>query len=125
MLALCASPIVCIAYPHQLTMPHAMHTVLSYRTVPGLNILLYNALNGNGDELYGIEPMSYYIKNLFLTTPVAWLGTLASPLALLYSLAYGRSKGNIGIVITMHGLVYIWLSTLFFRPHKVIRSSLS
>jgi len=33
---------------------------------PIYNILNYNVLNGGGDELYGVEPLSYYIKNLCL-----------------------------------------------------------
>eukprot|EP00531_Pseudo-nitzschia_arenysensis_P005771 CAMPEP_0116129956 /NCGR_PEP_ID=MMETSP0329-20121206/8200_1 /TAXON_ID=697910 /ORGANISM="Pseudo-nitzschia arenysensis, Strain B593" /LENGTH=78 /DNA_ID=CAMNT_0003624257 /DNA_START=232 /DNA_END=465 /DNA_ORIENTATION=- len=32
---------------------------------PSLNILVYNTQAG-GDELYGVEPLSYYIKNLLL-----------------------------------------------------------
>lgn len=43
-------------------------------TVPNLNIFVYNALGGpgaleegkTGDELYGVEPASYYVKNLVL-----------------------------------------------------------
>ena len=32
---------------------------------PIWNIFVYNATAG-GDELYGVEPLSYYIKNLLL-----------------------------------------------------------
>ena len=35
-------------------------------TFPPLNIALYNALSGSGDELYGVEPPMYYLKNLLL-----------------------------------------------------------
>lgn len=29
---------------------------------------MYNVFANSGDELYGVEPVSYYIKNLLLTT---------------------------------------------------------
>ena len=44
---------------------------------PVWNILMYNTKAG-GDELYGIEPFSYYVKNLFLNLNyVAPVGILA------------------------------------------------
>lgn len=43
----------------------------------------YNVLDageGRGDELYGVEPASYYVKNLFLNTSVAFPLAVALPL---------------------------------------------
>lgn len=47
--------------------------------VPSLQIVLYNVLGGEGrgPELYGVEPVSYYLVNGFLNF------TLAFPLALI------------------------------------------
>jgi hypothetical protein len=45
-----------------------------------LNILLYNAIGGSGDELYGVEPASYYVKNLLLTMGSSWALALLAPL---------------------------------------------
>lgn len=52
----------------------------------------YNVLDagqGRGDELYGVEPASYYLKNLFLNTSMAFLLAVALPClaALLYPMA--------------------------------------
>lgn len=46
----------------------------------------YNVLDageGRGDELYGVEPVSYYVKNLFLNTSIAFPLALALPLLAL------------------------------------------
>lgn len=52
----------------------------------------YNFLDageGRGDELYGVEPASYYLKNLFLNTTLAFPLAVALPLLalLLYPMA--------------------------------------
>lgn len=42
----------------------------------------YNVLDageGQGDELYGVEPASFYVKNLFLNTTVAFPLAIALP----------------------------------------------
>jgi hypothetical protein len=64
-----------------------------YRTSPTLNILLYNAIGGSGDELYGIEPASYYVKNLLLNMGVAWPLVLLSPLVYIVSCSLRWSVG--------------------------------
>ena len=88
--------------------------------------MLYNALSGNGDELYGIEPASYYIKNLLLT-----LG-LSFPMALLEALAFcgdvvlaalSKQKDfNPAAMLAEFAVVMcagLWLGVLISRPHKV------
>ena len=60
------------------------------RTFPPVNILLYNALGGHGDELYGTEPMSYYLKNLLLNLGPTLL--LAVSLPVLLMLKYGARR---------------------------------
>jgi alpha-1,2-mannosyltransferase len=87
--------------------------------------LLYNAIGGSGDELYGVEPASYYIKNLFLNLGISWPLVLLSPAVYLVSYLV-RKKGpattNVdgrirGFVLHVQAL--IWLVVLFSRPHKV------
>ena len=105
-------------------------------TCPTINIALYNAFGGTGDELYGVEPLTYYIKNLFLNVGVTW------PLAILWPIATAmkeslcqptpeekktnpkdtekKSKGLIDeFVLTIVSAAFLWLMTLFSRPHKV------
>lgn len=96
------------------------------RTFPPLNILLYNAISGNGDELYGVEPTSYYIKNLLLTVGLSF------PLALFHVLqCFGKSfyfsvfrrdglkVGGLGAEIGVCLSAGLWVGLLFSRPHKV------
>lgn len=43
-----------------------------------LNIVLYNVFSSNGPELYGKEPLSYYMNNLFLNFNIVLPLTFAS-----------------------------------------------
>ncbi len=90
-----------------------------------MNILLYNAIGGSGDELYGIEPASYYIRNLFLNMSLAWPLALMAPVVLLIwgilskeaRRAIASQEAGMGAVLLSQ--VAIWLLVLFSRPHKV------
>jgi hypothetical protein len=102
---------------------HTHSLTLSQRTFPPLNIALYNAFGGTGDELYGIEPASYYLMNLTLmlgpiTFPLAALGSVLILLAYLFPRLTG------GIAVPYRLLVFlspamVWLAIMFSRPHKV------
>jgi hypothetical protein len=114
------------------------------RTFPALNILLYNAIGGtNGDELYGVEPASYYVKNLFLNVGLAWILLILSPVVLFIAWLMGMATSRAyhtpatskntdenqkmkkhTIVLDEYVLVqwmsvFLWLGILFSRPHKV------
>jgi alpha-1,2-mannosyltransferase len=108
----------------ELTLDCSSSFLLLLRTSPTLNILLYNAIGGSGDELYGIEPASYYIKNLFLNMGVAWPLVLLSPAVYLVSFLVNPRAGSAtqdgrirGLVLHVQAL--LWLGVLFSRPHKV------
>ena len=89
------------------------------RTSPTLNILLYNALGGTGDELYGVEDATYYIKNLLLNLSVAWPFAAVSPLLLLRQLVGGGAAAEgFGFKACLHASALLWLCLLFNRPHK-------
>jgi alpha-1,2-mannosyltransferase len=93
-----------------------------------LNIVLYNVLNSgeHGPELYGVEPFSYYVKNLLLNLNVtSVLAIVAYPLLSLFLLVL-RSTSNSRIekqfqvkicLAYVLGLV-AWLVVLGTRPHK-------
>ena len=83
---------------------------------PIWNIFVYNATSG-GDELYGVEPLSYYVKNLLLNFNfVALLGIISLPLVLGRKLQY--SSASDGLKILMLIPMYIWMAIVFPRPHK-------
>ena len=84
----------------------------------------------SGDELYGVEPASYYIKNLLLTTSVCFpLGVLLLPVTLaLIQLLYRqehykyREKTLLSHSVTLSVIwlcSVLWMGVLFKRPHKV------
>ena len=91
-------------------------------TSPTYNIFQYNAAGG-GDELYGVEPTSYYVKNLALNlTPItAGLGIgLALPIAALRCLGQRRSirSSPMGSLFVLLSPLIPWLCITVPRPHK-------
>mmetsp|Transcript_4555 Transcript_4555/g.12676 ORF Transcript_4555/g.12676 Transcript_4555/m.12676 type:complete len:595 (+) Transcript_4555:111-1895(+) len=77
-----------------------------------LNIFTYNAAGG-GDELYGVEPASYYVKNLLLNwNIVAPLGLCVLPLVIF------SQKKNLNEIAIMVAPLYLWLAITVPRPHK-------
>lgn len=78
---------------------------------PPWNILIYNAKAG-GDELYGIEPLSYYLKNLALNfNYVAVAGVIALPIVVVLT------RDHPSIMVTLLPM-YVWMGVVFPRPHK-------
>lgn len=68
-------------------------------TIPIINLILYNALGqgggGKGADLYGVEPWTYYVRNLLLNlNGVAILGIVASPIIALIDLVTGFNQQN-------------------------------
>ncbi|KAL7518547.1 hypothetical protein ACHAWX_003364 [Stephanocyclus meneghinianus] len=95
---------------------------------PAWNIFAYNARAG-GDELYGVEPLSYYVKNLALNFNfAAALGLFSLPI-LAFRLLFRKLCNNRHELaeaarradsLKILGLVpmYIWLAVVLPRPHK-------
>ena len=71
---------------------HALVMAIDYHfygqiVSPIWNIFAYNTQSG-GDELYGVEPLSHYIKNLLLNfNLVSLLGVVSLPVLLLKKMA--------------------------------------
>ncbi|KJE92084.1 asparagine-linked glycosylation 9 protein [Capsaspora owczarzaki ATCC 30864] len=91
-----------------------------------LNIVLYNVFGQGGPDLYGVEPLSYYLLNGILNTNVAFLlSFVALPLTMLLAmvpalrnrvrLAGGRSSSTLLIYLMP---LYLWMAIFFTRPHK-------
>lgn len=87
---------------------------------PNWNIFTYNAKSG-GDELYGIEPLSYYIRNLLLNfNYTAILGIVSLPLLLVIRIVACRPlrrRGGLDVVWVLLPM-YLWMAVVFLRPHK-------
>jgi alpha-1,2-mannosyltransferase len=79
------------------------------------NIFRYNA-RGGGDELYGVEPISYYIKNALLNINyMAGLSLIVLPVCF-----YRRNLGSPlpTPLVTLTASLYFWLAIVVPRPHK-------
>ena len=92
-------------------------------TLATMNIFTYNAAGG-GDELYGVEPASYYVKNLLLNwNIVAPLAICVMPCLVLLLLGIQQQQQqrgdwkNLTIPILLAPLV-LWLCITVPRPHK-------
>ena len=94
----------------------AVVMVIDYRNYgiwvsPTINIFTYNAAGG-GDELYGTERITYYVKNLFLNlNVVSFLGAAVLPMIVFTQL---RDADLIVLLSPM----YLWLAVVVPRPHK-------
>jgi len=81
------------------------------------NIVYYNALSSSTDStLYGVEPWSFYVKNLLLNLNVfVPLSLLSVPLYLLQALQKKRfSRSKLLILVSP----FLWLALMFWLPHK-------
>ncbi|EYC25093.1 hypothetical protein Y032_0012g1697 [Ancylostoma ceylanicum] len=80
-----------------------------------LNIVLYNVFSEHGPDLYGVEPLSYYLKNLVLNWNVAaFLAPLAIPLsALNYLCSWKASEQHKKWGIPIHPAYWRHYSSLF------------
>jgi alpha-1,2-mannosyltransferase len=84
---------------------------------PVLNIVRYNAQEG-GDELYGVEPASYYLKNLGLNFGYATiLGLLSLPVAMMQRVL-GNHPLPVPVLVVCIAPLYLWLAIVVPRPHK-------
>lgn len=85
-------------------------------TSPTLNIFQYNA-QGGGDELYGTEPFSYYVKNLLLNFNYIPLIAVIGFWPLSLYRRYTQKPFSVTLVVLVSSL-YLWLTIVGKRPHK-------
>jgi alpha-1,2-mannosyltransferase len=108
------------------------------------NIIAYNALgvggDGRGGDLYGVEPASFYARNLALNFNVQALAAALSPLALAAEAAAAWRGGGGGggasrsllfadapaggaararaLVAALLAQLWLWFALMSARPHK-------
>lgn len=91
---------------------------LFYRRLvfPAFNIVWYNVLDSQtSSELYGVEPLSYYLVNLVLNFNVVALLAALAPLCIVASVTSMRAS-----LRTLWHLspAYVWLAIMLPQPHK-------
>jgi alpha-1,2-mannosyltransferase len=77
-------------------------------TVTTLNLVLYN--KGSGSELYGVEPWSFYLKNLFLNFNFILIFSFLAPFSLLLTSNFKK------ILFILP--YFIWFIFFTIIPHK-------
>ncbi|CAG0913032.1 unnamed protein product [Notodromas monacha] len=83
------------------------------------NIIKYNVL-GSGSELYGVEPLSFYVLNGFLNMNIAFLAALvALPIVTFERTFQGPKKDTqaLPVWLALMGM-YLWILIFFSQPHK-------
>ncbi|EDX14372.1 alpha-1,2-mannosyltransferase ALG9 [Drosophila simulans] len=90
-------------------------------TFAPLNIVWYNVFTSHGPNIFGTEPLSYYIINGFLNFNIIWLLALQLPIMLVmdYLIVPAKSKSTLNFphYISLAPL-YLWLLVFFAQPHK-------
>lgn len=86
----------------------------NYAFVP-LNIVLYNIFskNGEGPEIFGTEPFTYYLRNLLLNFNVLFI---AAYIAFLPTLKVNSHK--LERIICVMAPIFIWSFVFGFQAHK-------
>uniref|UniRef100_A0A182ITW3 Mannosyltransferase n=1 Tax=Anopheles atroparvus TaxID=41427 RepID=A0A182ITW3_ANOAO len=91
-------------------------------TVAALNIVRYNVFTSHGPDLYGVEPASFYLKNLFLNHNVALVMCSLYPLGVILAtaLAVKKGKNRLSPATALWKLspLFLWLAVFVVQPHK-------
>ena len=102
-------------------LPVAAFDALAYGrlTSPLWNVFRYNATEG-GDELYGVEPWTFYAKNLLLNANVGFLLFLGLVpiVAVRALLGTGDPRASSAALLSQAAPAALWLGLLLSRPHK-------
>jgi alpha-1,2-mannosyltransferase len=87
------------------------------------NILTYNVFSAKGPDLYGVEPVSFYLKNLTVNFGPIWiLGLFSIPICLaseyLISLKIKHYQPVYDLALWYLSPLYCWMAVFFLQPHK-------
>jgi alpha-1,2-mannosyltransferase len=85
------------------------------------NIILYNAFGigggGQGSDLYGVEPASFYAFNLALNFNLQFVASMVSPFVVMWQLATQRRSSTVWKAVLL-SQYWIWFALMSARPHK-------
>ncbi|KAF7717497.1 Alpha-1,2-mannosyltransferase [Penicillium ucsense] len=87
------------------------------------NIVAYNIFGGQGKgpEIFGVEPWTFYIRNLVLNFNIWFvLAILSAPLVLLHALLRPKTNSLQMAMrsITLTASFYMWFAIFTVQPHK-------
>ena len=84
--------------------------------VAPLNIVTYNIFSSKGPDLYGTEPWTFYVTNLFLNFNIMFALAALSPILLLLSWKWNDAAKEKFVII---GTMFVWFGVFLSQPHKV------
>lgn len=85
-------------------------------TIAAINIVVYNVFSMHGPDLYGTEPLSFYLKNGLINFNYAFPMALAALPLLLVTKLYKVPTERLQ-ALPLLGM-YIWFAIFFSQPHK-------
>ncbi|KAK9449569.1 Alg9-like mannosyltransferase family-domain-containing protein [Limtongia smithiae] len=87
-----------------------------------LNIVLYNVLEStaeSGPDIFGTEPLTYYIKNLALNFGIVAVLAVISPVAVVVRyLINGSARLRLHVAYLLISSLAVWIAVFFPQPHK-------
>ncbi|XP_067647618.1 alpha-1,2-mannosyltransferase ALG9 isoform X2 [Eurosta solidaginis] len=86
-----------------------------------LNLVIYNVFTSHGPNIFGTEPLTYYLINGFLNFNIIWLLSLITPIILVidYFVVPAKSKSTLNFPRYLSlAPLYIWLLVFLPQPHK-------
>jgi len=87
--------------------------------VAPLNIVLYNVFSEHGPDIYGTEPLTFYLINGFLNFNLAFPLALASlPIMFVIMLIVPKTSSKKFLIWLSLAPMYLWVLIFFTRPHK-------
>ncbi|CAG9854954.1 unnamed protein product [Phyllotreta striolata] len=90
-------------------------------TVAPFNIVKYNVFGGAGPNLYGTEPLSFYLFNGFVNFNIIWVLALLSPIALILHYFFVPTKNKCTFYLPYWlslSPLYLWLAVFMLQEHK-------
>jgi alpha-1,2-mannosyltransferase len=97
-----------------------------FPTFPIFNTLIYNALgSGPGSQLYGVEPFSFYVKNLLVNFNIVAVLAVVSVFVVAFSALIVLGTKSLGMrtpysIAVLHlSPMYVWILFMAKLEHKV------
>uniref|UniRef100_A0A182MDP1 Mannosyltransferase n=1 Tax=Anopheles culicifacies TaxID=139723 RepID=A0A182MDP1_9DIPT len=91
-------------------------------TVAAWNIIHYNVFTSHGPDLYGVEPVMFYVKNLFLNHNITLVLSVCYPVVVILAAALGvrNTKNRLSPIRGLWVMtpLYLWLLVFVIQPHK-------
>uniref|UniRef100_A0A182NFR3 Mannosyltransferase n=1 Tax=Anopheles dirus TaxID=7168 RepID=A0A182NFR3_9DIPT len=91
-------------------------------TLAAWNIIRYNVFSSHGPDLYGVEPVLFYLKNMLINHHVSQMLVVGFPVIQFMAKCVGarNAKNRLSPMRSVWIMtpLYLWLAVFLFQPHK-------